>query len=202
MSLWTGGAIMVARQRPTNRGARLSRNSDSLGARRRADDDTLLRTLHDDHGAALWSFVLQLVRHDHARAQDVVQETFLRAWRNPRVLAQADGSVRSWLFTVARRIVIDEWRSSRSRPEQLAEAVPERPVPDASAGVTERSLMVAAMRRLSPEHREVLYECYYRGSSVAQAATVLGVPPGTVKSRTHYALRALRLALAELGAAL
>jgi len=52
---------------------------------------------------------------------------------------------------------------------------------------------------LSPEHRAVLVETYYHGASVAQAAKTLGIPPGTVKSRTYYALRALRLACEERG---
>jgi RNA polymerase sigma-70 factor (ECF subfamily) len=162
-------------------------------------DDSLLRALHDAHGPALWHFALQLTRGDHARAQDVVQETMLRAWRTPRVLAQTEGSVRGWLFTVARRIVIDEWRAARTRPEQLADVVPERPLPDVTGAMLDRSLMLAALRMLSAEHREVLFECYYRGATVAQAAATLGIPPGTVKSRAHYGLRALKLALAELG---
>ena len=60
--------------------------------------------------------------------------------------------------------------------------------------------MVAdALSQLSEDHRQVLVECYYRGRSVADAAQRLGIPAGTVKSRTHYALRALRLALEEMG---
>jgi RNA polymerase sigma-70 factor (ECF subfamily) len=162
-------------------------------------DAELLRELHDQHARALWAFVVQLTRGDRGRAQDVVQETLLRAWRNPRVLAQADGSARGWLFTVARRIVIDEWRSSRTRREQVTDQVPERPVADATDPVADREVLLAAMRTLSPEHREILLECYYRGSSVAEAARTLGIPAGTVKSRTHYALRALKLAIDEMG---
>jgi RNA polymerase sigma-70 factor, ECF subfamily len=56
-----------------------------------------------------------------------------------------------------------------------------------------------ALTKLSEEHRAVILECYYRGRPVAEAAERLGIPPGTVKSRTHYALRALRLALEEMG---
>jgi RNA polymerase sigma-70 factor (ECF subfamily) len=162
-------------------------------------ESDLLRALHDQHAHALWAFVVQLTRGDRARAQDVVQETLLRAWRNPRILAQTDGSARGWLFTVARRIVIDEWRAARIRPEQVTDEVPERPTADGTAQLADRQVLLEAMRTLSPEHREVLFECYFRGSSVAQAAETLGVPPGTVKSRTHYALRALKLAIDEMG---
>lgn len=169
----------------------------------RREDEQLLRTLHDEHAHALWSYVVRLTRGDRARAQDVVQETLLRAWRTPAVLRQPGQSARGWLFTVARRIVIDEWRSSSRRPEVVVDEVPERSadgVLDAIAERTvDRQVLVGALRTLSVEHREVLLECYFRGSSVAQASVALGIPPGTIKSRTHYALRALRLAIEEMG---
>jgi RNA polymerase sigma-70 factor (ECF subfamily) len=168
----------------------------------RTDDGELLRALHDEHGGALWSYVVGLTNGDHAHAQDVVQETMLRAWKNPQVLAQTSGSARGWLFTVAKRIVIDDWRTARSRRERVFEQLPEKPVSDATDHVVDRHLVVAALRTLSAEHRAVLLECYFRGSSVAEASAALGVPPGTIKSRTHYALRALRLAVEELGGAL
>ena len=166
------------------------------------DDDRLLRTLHDEHAHALWAYVVRLTGGDRAKAQDVVQETLLRAWRTPAVLA-GTSSPRGWLYTVARRIVIDEWRSAKARPEVVTDELPE---PRSAAGTdlvgdrtVDHELVVAALRTLSPEHREVILECYFRGSTVAEAAQTLGVPPGTVKSRTHYALRALRLAIEEMG---
>ena len=165
------------------------------------DDSELLRALHDQHAGALWSYVVGLTNGDRTQAQDVVQETMLRAWRNPDVLAQTSGSARGWLFTVAKRIVIDDWRTARARRERVTEYVPERPVQDETDHVVDRHLVAAALRTLSAEHRAVLMECYFRGSSVAEASAALGIPPGTVKSRTHYALRALRLAVEELGGA-
>ncbi len=166
-------------------------------------DDQLLRMLHDEHAPALWSYVVRLTRGDSARAQDVVQETLLRAWRTPAVLERPGQPARGWLFTVARRIVIDEWRATSRRPEVIVAEVPERRSNDADDAVAEhavdRQLVVAALRRLSPDHREVLLECYFRGSSVAEASLALGIPQGTIKSRTHYALRALKLAIEEMG---
>ena len=166
-------------------------------------EDQLLRTLHDEHAPALWAYVVGLTRGDRAKAQDVVQETLLRAWRTPEVLAQTRGSARGWLYTVARRIVIDDWRSTRIRPEVVTDEVPE---PHAEArqdtvgdAVANRAVVVAAMRTLSPDHRDVVLECYFRGSGVADAGRALGIPPGTVKSRLHYALRALRAALEDAG---
>jgi len=79
-------------------------------------------------------------------------------------------------------------------PERLAA----RGIGDASERVVNRHLVVAALGQLTQEHRDVLRECYFRGSSVAQAAHTLEIAHGTVKSRTYYALRALRLAIEEL----
>jgi RNA polymerase sigma-70 factor, ECF subfamily len=165
-------------------------------------DSDLLRALHDQHAHALWSYVVGLTGGDRGRAQDVVQETLLRAWRNPAVLEQAGGSGRGWLFTVAKRIVIDEWRAASRRPQVVTDQVPELAVADdAEQRIVDRALVLAALRTLSGEHREVLLECYFRGASVAEAAQTLGVPPGTVKSRTHYALHALRQAIEQMGGA-
>ena len=83
-------------------------------------------------------------------------------------------------------------------PQHPSRRVPEQPIGDASEHVVNRNLVVAALGRLTQEHRDVLRECYFRGSSVAQAAHALGIAPGTVKSRTYYALRALLLAIEEL----
>jgi RNA polymerase sigma-70 factor (ECF subfamily) len=160
----------------------------------------LMQQLHADHAAALWRFTLRLVDNDRARAEDIVQETMLRAWRHRKVLDAPPPAVRAWLFTVARNIVIDEWRSRRSRSELSYADVPEVDQPDDQSDELLLSWMVAeALTRLSPEHRAVLLECYYRGRPVSEAARRLGVPEGTVKSRTHYALRALKLALEEMG---
>jgi RNA polymerase sigma-70 factor (ECF subfamily) len=163
-------------------------------------DGELLRALHDEHAAALWSYVTGLLHGDRVRAQDVVQETLLRAWRNPDAIADPSTS-RSWLYTVAKRIVIDDWRAARRRPEVVTDEVPEIAVADATEQSVNRQLVLAAVRQLSTEHREVLLECYFRGKSVAEASRALGVPEGTIKSRTHYALNALRAAINERGGA-
>jgi len=160
----------------------------------------LMRQLHDEHAAALWQHCLRLTGWDRPRAEDLVQETLLRAWRHPSVLDSPPPALRAWLFTVARNLLIDEWRSRRRRSEISVAEVPEGNEPDDRTDRMLQSWVVAeALTKLSTEHREVLLECYYRGRPVAEAAQRLGVPEGTVKSRTHYALRALRLALQEMG---
>ncbi len=164
----------------------------------RVSESQLVRALHDEHAGALWAYVMRLTG-DRGRAEDVVQETLLRAWRNPQVLDQSHGSPRAWLFTVARRIVIDDWRARQSRPEVSLATPPEASVADQSEQIVTSEVVTTALRTLSPIHREVLLETYYRGSSVEDASRRLGIAPGTVKSRAHYALRALKLAMEELG---
>ena len=108
--------------------------------------------------------------------------------------------MRGWLFTVARNILIDEWRTRRHRSEHMVAEVPEVKDQDDRTDQLLQSWVVAeALTQLSQDHRAVLLECYYGGRSVAEAAERLGIPEGTVKSRTHYALRALKLALEEMG---
>ena len=162
-------------------------------------DAELLRELHDEHSAALWSFVLHLTGGDRARAEDVVQETLFRAWRRPAVLSQQDASARGWLFTVARNIVVDDWRSVKRRPTTSSELLPEPLEPDTTDTALQSIMVTEALRRLSRDHRTVLLECYFRGCTAAQAAARIGVPVGTVKSRLHYALLALRLVFEEMG---
>jgi RNA polymerase sigma-70 factor, ECF subfamily len=161
--------------------------------------DAVMQRLHDDHAGALWGHCLRLTNHDRVRAEDVCQETLLRAWRNASLLDESQGSVRAWLFTVARNIVIDEWRTRRARSEFAVAEVPDDGVDDGSDQVLLSWVVAEALTKLSTDHRAVLLECYYRGRPVSEAAQRLGVPEGTVKSRTHYALRALKLALEELG---
>jgi len=174
--------------------------SSARGDGTRSDSDAeLLRTLHDEHAAALWGFVLHLTGGDRARAEDVVQETLFRAWRRPAVLAQRDASARGWLFTVARNIVVDDWRAGRRRPTTSSELLPEPIEPDTTDTALQSIMVAEAVRRLTRDHRTVLLECYFRGSTAAQAAARLGIPVGTVKSRLHYALHALRLVLQEMG---
>ena len=100
---------------------------------------------------------------------------------------------------MARRIVIDEWRSRSVRPEKLVADPPETLSTDHTDALVESRLIADALLQLSAEHRAVLAEMFYRRSSVRETADRLGIAEGTVKSRTHYALRALKLALAEMG---
>jgi RNA polymerase sigma-70 factor (ECF subfamily) len=163
--------------------------------------DDRLRALHDAHARELYLFVLRLTR-DHGLAQDVVQETLVRAWRHPEVLARSDDSARAWMFTVARHLVVDDRRSARHRHELAVDAPADLPGTsrrDETQSVLDAWLVSDALATLSPEHRAVVVGAYYGGRSVAELAAEHEVPEGTVKSRMHYAMRALRLALQERG---
>jgi RNA polymerase sigma-70 factor, ECF subfamily len=164
-------------------------------------DATTIKGLYDEHAAALWRYASRLTR-DGARAQDVVQETLLRAWQHPEIAIDSERSMRSWLFTVARNMIIDESRSARFRREVStpdSPGAPERVCPDEVNAALDRILIGEALARLTPEHRTVVERSYFQGWSTAQIAADLGIADGTVKSRLHYALRALRHALCEMG---
>ena len=165
--------------------------------------EELLRQLHAEYSGPLLGYTTRLLAGDRARAEDVVQETLLRAWRHPEVFAgsASAGETRSWLFTVARNLVIDLHRASRVRPLETAEAWDL--LPDSDDATLDHVLVAMevsdALSVLSSDHRAVIEELYFRDRSVGQAAESLGVPVGTVKSRAYYALRAMRIACEERG---
>jgi RNA polymerase sigma-70 factor, ECF subfamily len=157
--------------------------------------ENFLRMLSGDHRPAVLAYAAKLTGN-HAVAEDVTQETLLRAWRSREELTGRPGSVRGWLMTVARNIVIDRARARARRPESVA--YPEHlSVSDCSEAVSAAVVVRSGLRRLSPDHRDVLFEMYYRHRSVAETSALLNVPVGTVKSRAHYGLRALREQLTE-----
>lgn len=164
---------------------------------RSTGDPDMLRELHRGHAAALWSYVVHLTG-DPARAEDVVQETMLRAWQ-AGIVDGAGGSARGWLFTVAHNLVVDDARSARARRETITEAPPEVAVPGEVDALFETLLITDALRSLSADHRAVVVRAYYARRTIEEIARELQIPAGTVKSRLHYGLRALRLALQEKG---
>lgn len=166
-----------------------------------ADGEDAVRAAYEAHATALLAYARSLTAGDQGRAEDVVQETFVRACRHPEALDPARGSARPWLFTVARNVVVDQYRARAVRPVEVGD-VPLEAVADQDDDI-ERALdtwlVAEAFSSLSDKHREVLQVMFYRQRSVAEAAAILRVPEGTVKSRAYYALRALRVALVERG---
>jgi RNA polymerase sigma-70 factor (ECF subfamily) len=163
------------------------------------DQASLLRAIHDAHSQDLLRYVLRLTRGDMPFAEDVVQESLLRLWRKPDILEQPSESARAWLFTVARNLVIDDRRSARYTRELHSDNLPERPSLDAIGPAVDKWVLSDALKSLSADHRNAIVRAYYLGQTVADIAQQEQVPEGTVKSRLHYALRALRIALQERG---
>lgn len=160
----------------------------------------LLEWLDLNFGRRLLRFTTALTGGDRQWAEDVVQETWLRAWRNAGKLRPEADEVLPWLFTVARRIVVDGVRHRKARPTevdltQLGEAT----VRDEAEHVVISITVADALNQLSKEHREAIRETYLRDRTVNEAARILGVPPGTVKSRVYYGLRMLNQLLQERG---
>ena len=174
---------------------------DAIGGKLPSDADAAVRQLYSLHAKALRGYV-QRFCPDQASADDIVQETFIRAWRHLPQLGADDRPLRPWLFRVARNLLTDADRAARSRPIAV-QAQPAEDVRDDIQldQVLDRQLICAALQRLSPAHRTVLVETFYRGGTPATVARRLGVPAGTARSRLHYALRALRQQLQEQHAA-
>ena len=161
------------------------------------DADAAIRQLYSHHAKILHRYVERFCP-DSASADDIVQETFIRAWRHLAQLTADDRPIRPWLFRVARNLLIDADRAARARPM----TVQVQPAEDAwhdpgLEQVLDRELVSTALQHLSPAHRTVLVATFYHGGTLATVARQLGIPHGTARSRLHYALHALRHQLQE-----
>jgi RNA polymerase sigma-70 factor (ECF subfamily) len=161
---------------------------------------TTIEDVVQAHEAALLAYVTRLTG-DHHSAEDIVQETWIRAWRHLGRLNDNVGSLRGWLLRVAHNVAIDQHRSRRARPTEVE--LPEQEVPNApvvpapSATVDARVDVNLALDKLSTVYRQTLVEVYLADRTASSAASVLGVPVGTVKSRVHNAIRVIRRSLRE-----
>ena len=159
-------------------------------------DERDVRAAYAAHAGELYGFAVRSLG-DAGLAEEAVQETFLRAWRAGERFDPQIGSLRTWLFAILRNVVIDLGRARSSRPP-LAEGGIEPAVEPFEEALLSWQVE-EAMRRIGEQHRRVLVETHYRGRPYAEVAAELGVPEGTVKSRVYYGLRALRVALEEIG---
>jgi len=158
----------------------------------------VLAAVYEQHEPAVTACAVRLLR-DREAAADVTQETFLRAWENPQILVQGPGEVRAWLLRVTRNIVVDLWRARAARPQEVSDVAVDAGLvgatPDHADRVADAVSVSEALATLSDEHRRVLEQVIFRERSTAEAGAELGIPAGTVKSRTHYALAAISKAL-------
>ncbi|MEV5177511.1 sigma-70 family RNA polymerase sigma factor [Streptomyces flaveolus] len=151
----------------------------------------LFQTLVAEHEKTLLGYAEKLLNDRHT-AEDIVQETLIRAWPHAERLYNTEGSVRGWLLTVTRNLVIDRMRTATARRETVGAEGRDASLPDHADAVVASVEAASLLRQLSPEHREVLLHTYLCDRTVQETARILGIPTGTVKSRQHYALTSLR----------
>jgi RNA polymerase sigma-70 factor, ECF subfamily len=159
-----------------------------------------LRALYRSYAGELYGFALNGLGEREA-AEEIVQEVFLRAWRHADDYDPRRASVRTWLYQIARHAIIDARRRAAVRPGlALHEPAGEE---EATAPSIEQAMLgwqvAAALERLTPEHRQVIRLAHFQGLTMREIAERTELPIGTVKSRTWYALRSLRLVLEEMG---
>jgi RNA polymerase sigma-70 factor (ECF subfamily) len=166
-----------------------------------AGTDDSMRALYRAYGPELYGFAVTALG-DRGLAEELVQEVFTRVWRKADSYDPSRASFRTWLYGIARNAIIDQKRRASVRPALAAHEVDT----DEQGGL-DRSLeqallrwqVSAALDRLTPEHRQVIRLAHFQGLTLREIADRTGIPLGTVKSRTSYALRGLRLALEEMG---
>ena len=160
-----------------------------------------LRSLYRSYAGELYGFALNALG-DRGTAEEVVQEVFTRAWRHAEAYDPTRGSVRTWLYQIARHAIIDARRRASVRPA-LALHEPGDDDSVATGTTVEQAMLgwqvASALERLTPEHRQVIRLAHFQGLSMREIAERTELPVGTVKSRTWYALRSLRLVLEEMG---
>lgn len=162
--------------------------------------DAKVSQLYRDNGAFVLSYVTGLLK-DRYLAEDVVQETMVRAWRHCGQLSAEKGSVRGWLVKVAHNIAMDKIRMRRSRPVEVdPDTVPDALVEDHADAIVTALHVRDALARLNPGYRAVVEQVYLNGFTAREAARRLGIPEGTAFSRSYYALRMLRQELGSWAA--
>ena len=168
----------------------------TLVSRAARGDDGAVSALYDVYAAPLYGFALRRLG-DPMLAEELVQLVMTKLWQRADRYDPARGSVRTWVFTIARSTVIDLHRKQPNA--EPSDDLPEQAeIIDELGSLLRAEAVRAALDRLSGEHREVLELAYFRGLVQTEVADRLGLPLGTVKSRTFYALKAFRLACEEL----
>jgi RNA polymerase sigma-70 factor (ECF subfamily) len=182
----------VAAERDAHEEARL------LALVARGDRSEPLEELYDRYARRVYGLGLRLL-DDPGLAEDLVQETFVRLWRSAHRFDAARGSVRTFLFTLARRAAVDLWRRGRRNSSPLAPTLEAAVDADAYEELLLGLDVRAALDELTAKHREVLELHFDAGLTQRQISELLSIPLGTVKTRIYHALRALKDELADRG---
>ncbi|MCX4993611.1 sigma-70 family RNA polymerase sigma factor [Streptomyces sp. NBC_00568] len=162
--------------------------------------EEFIRLLYAEHGTLLLRYAARLLGGDWHRAEDILQEATFRAWKHASTLGMKVEEARPWLYTVVKNLIIDHHRARKIRPpESMSLELLEASVADEADRLLTSQVVLEALDELTEQHREIIKLMYYLECSVAQVSEHLGIPPGTVKSRSYYALRALKKALASRG---
>ncbi len=167
-------------------------------ARLRAGDHEALRLLYERHGRSIYNFTRRLLL-DPSGAEDVLQETFLRIYRD-RAAFRPTGTFTTWVFTIARNLCVDILRSARRRSEVAADPLPEAadpgPIPLEHLERQEQEILLRrALAALPTEDRGVLVLSRYHGLKYRDIAAIVGATEHAVKMRAHRALARLRTLL-------
>jgi RNA polymerase sigma-70 factor (ECF subfamily) len=165
-----------------------------LAAVAAGDRDRPLGELYRRYGGRIYGLGMQLLSNP-GLAEEVVQETFLRVWRNAGRFDPDRGSGVSFIFTISRRLAIDLWRRPSSRPTEPEP--PDAPTEDHVDRLLVKLGVRDALNTLSDPHRQVLELSYREHLKQAEIAEKLGIPLGTVKTRSHHARRQLKTALQQ-----
>ncbi len=174
----------------------MDESGTDLLARIVAGDREAFGAFYDEHAAVLFGFCVRILK-DARDAEDVLQETFVQAWRDARRFDAARASVRGWLFTIARSRALDRWRSRHSIEKRITAA--DTPVleqvagsSDAAATADVKDFVERALARLGENEQAVLRLAYFEGLTQEEISLRLNEPLGTVKSRTRSGLSKLR----------
>jgi RNA polymerase sigma-70 factor (ECF subfamily) len=169
--------------------------------------DAALEALYDRYSSMVLGFTLRMLG-DRGAAEDVLQETFWRVWKNASTFQPQRGSFASWLFRIARNLAIDVHRRGTVRPQLMVHGEetaameqvhdPGIDVAQQAQAAIENSQVRLAMTSLPVEQRQVLEMAYFQGMTRQEISETTGEPLGTIHTRARLALQKLREELERL----